>query len=367
MNTFYLLMIPIGIVVIIIAARIASLISSIAPFSYPNARIMAKTGKLLTAAKFEELSESSSIDDVINQLKETEYEDYISKYVGGDYTISDVERALNNHLADIYTQINDISPASVKPVFEVLLKRWDIENIIRTLRCIYAHKDPKDYILNIGTFSNAQREHLAKSVTVDEVTLSVSKEFEHILNNVQDQDFVVIENTLLGYYYESLWKFLDSSRDSNILLLREYFGMDIDITNILAALRMNAFVEIENVSSHLLPVTYHVSFEDLKSMASAEEMNIVLNILSKTPYSKIFEENMAEYEKNHNLSVFERSLRNMAVNKGKEVAILNSLGIGPAIGYLAQKQQEVQRLRVILIGIYEGIDSEKIKNIAGVA
>ena len=76
---------------------------------------------------------------------------------------------------------------------------------------------------------------------------------------------------------------------------------------------------------------------------------------------------MAEYEKNHNLSVFERSLRNMAVNKGKEVAILNSLGIGPAIGYLAQKQQEVQRLRVILIGIYEGIDSEKIKNIAGVA
>jgi len=367
MNTFFLLMIPIGIIAIIIAARIASLIHSIAPFSYPNARIMAKTGKLIPAAKFEELSEAPTVGDVINQLKETEYEPYISQYVGEEYTVSDVERALNTHLADVYTQINDISPSSVKPVFEVLLKRWDIENIIRTLRCIYAKKDPLEYMINIGTFSDSQREQLAKSVTVDEVTMSLTPEFENILNNVQDQDLVVIENELLRYYYQSLWTFLDSSQDPNVRLLREYFGMDIDAKNILAALRMNDLVETESVSDHLLPVTYHVSFEDLKSMVSAEEMNIVLSVLSKTPYSGIFEEHMSEYEKDKNLAVFERALNAMIVSKGREVATLNSLGIGPSIGYLAQKQQEVQRLRMILIGIYEGIAPDRIKRIAGVA
>jgi hypothetical protein len=47
MNLTYLFMLPIGIIAVIITARIAGLVHEIAPFAYPNARIMAKTGRLL--------------------------------------------------------------------------------------------------------------------------------------------------------------------------------------------------------------------------------------------------------------------------------------------------------------------------------
>ncbi len=367
MNLTYLFMLPIGIVVLIVAIRIAALIRQIAPFSYPNARIMAKTGKLLTDGTFEELSEASSLEDIVTLLKETEYADYLSEYVGESFNLPEIEWAFNNHLADVYNHVYSISPASVKPIFEVLLKRWDIENIIRTMRCLYAGKDPKHYLIGTGTFTDAHREQLAKSQSVEEVTMSVTAEFEHILNNVQDQELVVIENTLIKYYYESLWHFLEYSRDDNVLLLKEYYGMQIDTINILAALRLNVMEEYENVLANFLPVTYHANQEDLKSIVSAEDITIALTVLANTPYAPIFEKHMATLEKDKDLSVVERALNTMTIRKGRDIAILNPLGMGPSIGYLAQKQDEIRRLKTVVVGAFEGISPDKIKQYVGVA
>jgi len=366
MNEFYLLMIPIGLVLLVIMTKTAGIVRDISPFAYPNARIMAKQGKIISNSTFGELAESRNLEEVINMLKETEYVDYLNQFVGSTFRVSDIERALNNHLAKVYDEIYRITPDSVNPIFEVLLKRWDIENIIRTLRCLDAEKDPNDYIIGIGTFTDSQREQLAKSKSIDEVVMSVTTEFEHVINNVQDEELVVIENELLSYYYESLWKFLENSRDANILLLKEYYGMIIDTTNILAALRLNSMEEISDIPSNFLPVTYSVPLEDLKGIASSEEMAVVLGILAKTRYASVFEENMTEYEKNKNLAIIEQALQNMIIEKGKDISILNPLGIGPIIGFLAQKQSEVRRLKAIIIGIYEGIEPDKIKRYIGV-
>lgn len=254
----------------------------------------------------------------------------------------------------------------MNPIFEVLLKRWDIENIIRTLRCLDAKKDPNDYLINIGTFTSSQREQLAKSKSIDEVVMSITPELEHVLNNVQDEELVVIENELLSYYYETLWHFLENSRDANHLLLKEYYGMIIDTTNILAALRVNVMEEMGDIPDNFLPVTYSVPLEDLKSIASSEEMGVVISILGKTKYASLFEENMTEFEKGKNLAIIEQAMQDMIVQKGKDISILNPLGIGPIIGFLAQKQSEVRKLKAIIIGIYEGIEPDKIKRYIGV-
>lgn len=366
MDFAYLFLVPVSILLLIVAAKIASLVREIAPFAYPNARIMAKQGRIISESTFEELSEARSLEDIVNLLKETEYIDYLSRYVGEDYNVLDIERAFNNHLANVYEQVYSFSPDSVKPIFEILLKRWDIENIIRTLRCIYANKDPNEYLINIGTFSEAQLDQLAKSSSTEEVAMSISSEFEHILNNVQNEDLIVIENELLRYYYESLWHRLENSRDKNMLLFKEYFGMQIDIINVMAAMRLNTMEEVDSIADNFLPVTYMVSTEDLKSIVSSEEISMVLNMLSNTPYFNIFESMFTEYEKAKDISVFERALRDMLINKGKEISILNPLGIGPAIGYLTQKLSEVQRLKTVAIGIYEGIEPDKIKRYVGV-
>ncbi|MBN1785451.1 MAG: DUF2764 family protein, partial [Candidatus Methanofastidiosa archaeon] len=322
MNEMYLLMIPIGLVLLIIASKTAGIVRDVSPFAYPNARIMAKQGKIISKNTLGELSESKSLEEVVNILKETEYADYLNKFVGESFRVTDIERALNNHMANIYKEINTIIPDSVKPVFEVLLKRWDIENIIRTLRCLDAKKDPNDYIIGIGTFSDSQREQMAKSKSIEEVVMSITPEFEDVLNNVQGEELVVIENTLLSYYYRSLWRFLENSRDNNILLLKEYYGMIIDTTNILAALRLNSMEETGDIPRNFLPVTYSVPLEDLKSIASSEEVGIIISILAKTRYAGIFEEHMTEYEKTKNLAIFEQSLQDMVVSKGKDISIL---------------------------------------------
>ncbi|HOP09535.1 MAG TPA: V-type ATPase subunit, partial [Candidatus Methanofastidiosa archaeon] len=147
MSEFYLLMIPIGLVLLIIMTKTAGIVRQISPFAYPNARIMAKQGKIISNGTFGELAESRSLEEIVNMLKETEYVDYLNKFVGEGYKVTDIERALNNHLAAVYDEVYHITPDSVNPIFEVLLKRWDIENIIRTLRCLDAKKDPNDYLI----------------------------------------------------------------------------------------------------------------------------------------------------------------------------------------------------------------------------
>ncbi|MHC1605248.1 MAG: ATP synthase A1 subunit C [Candidatus Methanofastidiosia archaeon] len=365
MNQFYLFMVPVGIITIIIAAKVAEIIKDIAPFAYPNARIMAKQGKLLQDSRFEELSESKSLEEIVNLLKETEYTQYLSQFVGEDHCITDIERALNNHLASVYNQIYAIAPDSMKTIFEVLLKRWDIENIIRTLRCIYAQRDPKDYMIYIGTFSESTFDQLSKSRSIEEVAMSVPYEFENVLNNIQGESLVVIENTLLKHYYFSLWQLLDNPRSKNLSLLREYFGTQIDVINIMAALRLNYMKETGETTLNLLPVTYLVSEEDFRTIVSAEDINLVVNTLSKMPYGKIFEDNIAEYEKRKDIAIFEKALKDMIIQKGKDISVLNPLGIGPAIGYLSQKEAEVRKLKAIVIGSFEGIAPEKIKYYVG--
>jgi V/A-type H+-transporting ATPase subunit C len=367
MNQFYLFMVPFSILALIIAAKIASIVLDYAPFSYPNARIMAKQGKLLTTSKYEELAEAHSLDEIVSMLKETDYTDYLSEYVGEDYTISKIERALNHHLASVYDQIHAISPNKVKPVFEVLLKRWDIENIIRTLRCIKANKDPRDYLIKIGTFTDAQREQLAKAQTMEEVAMSVTSEFEHLLGSMQDEEPVKIENELLFDYYRSLWDYLENARDKNLRLLKAYFGLQIDIINIMAALRINVMEEREEISQDFLPVTYTVSHETLKSIATADDISMVVSVLDKTPYAELFSDLVPKYEERRNISVFEQALNELLISQGREISILNPLGIGPSIGYLAQKQAEVRKLKTIIIGSYERIDPDRIKEMVGVA
>ncbi|RZN44777.1 ATP synthase A1 subunit C [archaeon] len=367
MNQFYLFMVPISILALVIAAKIASIVLDYAPFSYPNARIMAKQGKLLSKTKFEELAEAHSLDEIVSMLKETEYTDYLSEYVGEDYTISKIERALNTHLASIYDQIYSISPNKVKPVFEVLLKRWDIENIIRTLRCIRANKDPREYLIKIGTFTDAQREQLAKAQSAEEVAMSVTTEFEHLLGSMQDEELVKIENELLFDYYSSLWEYLENTRDKNLKLLKTFFGLQIDIINIMAALRINVMEEREEVAQDFLPVTYMVSHESLKSIATADDISMVVSVLDKTPYADLFNDLVPKYEEHRNISVFEQALNDLLISHGKEISTLNPLGIGPSIGYLAQKQAEIRKLKTIIIGSYERIDPERIKEMVGVS
>jgi len=92
------------------------------PYTYPNARVRARTGRLFNEKEFSEIVESQNVEEVKNYLRGVpDYAKYIDTYP--------LEKALDSQLAETYDLIARITPDDSKDSFKFLLKKWDIKNI----------------------------------------------------------------------------------------------------------------------------------------------------------------------------------------------------------------------------------------------
>ena len=117
MESFITLMI-IALAIIAIIAVISTIkpVLDMYPYTYPNARVRARKGRLFTEKQLSEIIESNSIDEVKNYLRGVpEYAKYIDQYP--------LEKALDTQLAETYDLIARISPDNSKEAFNFLLKK----------------------------------------------------------------------------------------------------------------------------------------------------------------------------------------------------------------------------------------------------
>ena len=76
------------------------------PYTYPNARVRAKIGKILNEKQIAELAESESLEEVQNFLRgHKDYAKFVDKYP--------IEQALDANLAESYDLLARIAPLSL--------------------------------------------------------------------------------------------------------------------------------------------------------------------------------------------------------------------------------------------------------------
>ena len=116
------LFLVLAVVAVIVVISTIKPVLSMFPYTYPNARVRARTGRLFTEKEFSEIVESQNIEEVKNYLRSVpDYAKYIDQYP--------LEKALDTQLAESYDLIARITPDNSKEVFQFLLKKWDIRNI----------------------------------------------------------------------------------------------------------------------------------------------------------------------------------------------------------------------------------------------
>ena len=108
-----------GVVIVISTLRP---VLSMFPYTYPNARIRARIGRIFDEKQFQEIIEAGSIEEVKNYLRGyPDYAKYIDQYP--------LEKALDTQLAENYDLVARITPENSRAAFRFLLKKWDIKNI----------------------------------------------------------------------------------------------------------------------------------------------------------------------------------------------------------------------------------------------
>lgn len=325
---------------------------SMYPYTYPNARVRARKGRLFTDKQYTEILESQSIEEVKNYLRGLpEYAKYIDEYP--------LEKALDTQLAETYDLIARIAPDNIKDPFDFLLKKWDIRNIksiIIAKEAGLSLEETLNLVVPFGELSDKLN------------TLVDADSIDEILNNLEGTDYapiledaiptyretgilLPIEASLDKYLLENLLRTAATPEDDNTAYLHEYVGNLVDITNIKIILRAKADgLKFEDIEPYIISDGYQIREWKLKDLMESEDVSGVVNGLEGTDYAPLLSESLTDYQETGSIASFEKALDYHVNDTANRISMKNQFGIGPMIGYLNKKEKEIKNLKIIVRG-----------------
>jgi len=339
----------IGLIAVISAIRP---VLSMYPYTYPLARVRARKGRLFTDKQYTELLESQTTEEVKNYLRGLpEYAKYIDEYP--------LEKALDSQLAETYDLIARIAPDNTKDPFIFLMKKWDIRNIksiIIAKEAGLSEEETMNLVVPFGELSDKLN------------TLIDADSVDEILNNLEGTDYAPIledsipvyketgillpvEASLDKYLLENLLRTAATPEDDNTAYLHEYVGNLVDITNIKMILRAKADgLKYDDIEPYMVSDGYQIREWKLKDLMESEDVSGVVNGLEGTDYAPMLTESLTDYTETGSIQEFEKALDEHVSEVAQRISQKNQFGIGPMIGYLNKKENEIKNLKIIIRG-----------------
>ncbi len=353
-----------AVVAVIVVVSTIKPVLSMFPYTYPNARVRARTGRLFTEKEFSEIVESQNIEEVKNYLRNVpDYAKYVDQYP--------LEKALDTQLAETYDLIARITPDNSKEVFQFLLKKWDIRNIksiIIAKEAGLSSEETLNLIVPFGALTD-KLDSLIEAHSVTEVLNALEgTEYPQILEDAipiynETGLLLPLEASLDKYLLENLLRASATPEDDNTSLLHNYVGTMVDVANIKIIIRAKADnLKYDDIDSYMISDGYQIREWKLKELMEAEDISGVVSGLEGTDYAPMLSDAMTDYNNTHSMASFENALDSHIAKTAKTISLKNQFGIGPMIGFLSRKENEVKNLKIIARGKREeGFSSSMIK------
>ena len=112
------------------------------------AKIGAERSKLVSETKLKALAENKSLTELAAQLRDTSYQEQISK-LSLPLTSRKLERAFNENLIETYIKIIKYSPKNARKYLSSYLLRFEIEQIKALMKATSAKLSPEQKLAKI--------------------------------------------------------------------------------------------------------------------------------------------------------------------------------------------------------------------------
>ena len=339
-----LLFLVLAVVAVIVVVSTIKPVLNMFPYTYPNARVRARNGRLLSEKEFSEIVESQNVEELKNYLRGTaDYAKYIDMYP--------LEKALDSQLAETYDSIARITPDNSKEIFRFLLKKWDIKNIksiIIAKEAGLSQAETLDMIVPFGELTD-KLDSLIEADNVTEVVNALEgTEYPKILEDAvpiykETGLLLPLEDAMDKYILKNLLRTSATPEDDNTSLLHNYIGTMVDVANIKVIIRAKADnLKYEDIEAYMISDGYQVREWKLKELMEAEDVEGVISGLEGTDYAPLLSEAMSEFKETSSMASFESSLDNFVVKTAKTISLKNQFGIGPMIGFLSRKEMKLR-------------------------
>jgi V/A-type H+-transporting ATPase subunit C len=334
-------------------------------------KIGAERSKFLTETKLKALSESRSLAEVVSQLRDTPYQEQVTR-VSAPLTGRKLERAFKENLIETYLKIIKYSSPKTVRYLNLYLSRLEAENVKTLIRAANAKLSTEQRLsriyLSVAKYFDqiALMEEAAKAPGVTQVVQAFKNtEYHEALSMGLKSYAETCSATSLDIFVDTL--FYDKLYDTyDHLPKREkshavfYAGLENDSFVLLTLLRGKNLNYDSNWLRLVVPHnTFKLSKKEVDGIVSAISFEAAYKIVQTSYYAKYFKVAQTPEETVANA---ERAFQKALLQYVKRSQIRETFNIGSTLGFITLKEAEVHNLTAIGLGVEAGMTPETIRN-----
>jgi len=345
-------------------------------YAFINARVRGIRSKMLTISQYEKLIQASDLDEAVRLLSATPYWDELSKVLSQPPI--DME--------EVDAMLRQIYAKEVKSLAKSLPKKVS-EFVLKYLKGAYYYSNIKTIIKIIN--SGEPRDHIRKHLVA--LTLEEGEEYDHLLaaqnvpqlvDRIPDprlrrrlqealQKYEATGSTMpfeaelnKYFFHDEIWKAIRNYLDrTDQKYAREFFGLRIDLTNIMTVIRAKLQgIEPQIIEDLLIPVTHRATLI-ARSLLAVRNIEEALNMLTTTPYRELAHRIKEAYEKSPTITSVEHAFEEYSIQTTYLSVIGYPFHIGTVLAYLDLKYYELRNIKIILVGKSEGVNPATIREL----
>ncbi len=264
------------------------------------AKIGAERSKLVDETKLKALAENKSLTELAAQLRDTSYQEQISK-LSMPITSRKLERAFNENLIETYIKIIKYSPKSARKYLISYLLRFEIEQIKVLIKATSAKLSPEQKLEKIYFFLE---DYLKRRTVMEEVAkASTPNQIIHALkgteyfsplnmglkNYVENASTSFFDIFIDKFFYEKLYDGFESLSKREQPYANFYASMENDGFALMTLLRGKSLNYEPNWLRLVIPQNwFNINKSTIEALVTAIDFEAALKIVLDSYYSKFF-------------------------------------------------------------------------------
>lgn len=320
-------------------------------FTQAIPRVRVLETRLLDKAKIDRMIDSSSAEDALKVLQETEYANVMSKVKRAE----DYEIILSAELKRIYHEVYDMSP--VKELVSIMSIKYDYHNVKVILKGMFLQKDFSDMLIAVGAVDPTKLKVLIETNSFADLNPTMRKAVEEVIEDFNSKkDPQRIDIILDRYMFEEMKQISKELKDS---FAEKYVRSLIDLTNVKSLLR----VKKQNKGREfLLSVVIDNGFIDKDTLLALlnDATENIASKLSHTNYGDVLKNGIDEYSRSESAGLLEKLVDNYIMDMMKDAKMI-PFGGEPLLAYIYAKETEIKVIRIIMVGKLNNIAEEVIR------
>ncbi len=331
-------------------------------YQYATGRIWALEPKLLTFDRMERMVDSENAQEVLKILSETEYGSKVSELSSPH----DYESLLDSEMRSVYEFINTVTPDEM--LTDLFFIKYDVHNAKVLLKAKFLDFEEPGFLSHIGTLPLDTLKDVIDGDDGDEendngkyahLPQYLREPLEKIYSDEMPGELIDpqgIDVELDRAMYRYIFKVCREKRQS---FMEQYFKREVDLLNIRSLLRVRNIGEDFEFGKSLFMPYGHVG-EDMLEKAFKSPFDTLSDSFSSTIYFNVVDRGVKSFLNTNTFTEYERLSGNFLLDYVKSQKG-DFMGIQPIAGYILAKENEIENIRVIMVGKINNIPADRVR------